>query len=506
MISSLKIQNLILVEHAEILFGPGLNILTGETGAGKSAVLSAISLICGARADPQLIRQGDERAVVEAVVGKQTIRRELHRSGKSRCFIDDALVSLSDLRQNVGAVVEQIDQSSSGILAEPQEQRILLDRFAGLKTFPEEFAQEQELFSQVDRLLEKAAIRERELRFLRADIEAIEEVNWIPGEEAALEEELQRLTHSKELIEKIGQVANSLEAASLKRVSFALEQCLRFDPKLKTISDALKSSSLEIAEIAHDLASYLARLETDPKRLNHIEQRLNAIESLKRRLGTTTKNELLAQIDQWEQLEEETKKAQNALAILKEQNIQRALALSEKRKQIAPLFAAQVLQELIPLNLPHAQFRVDIAPQPMTSSGIDAITYLFSANPGHPPIPLQECASGGELSRVLLAVKTLLAEKESVKCLVFDEIDSNVGGQTATILGEKLRKLGTRCQVICVTHFVQVARCATHHFLVAKNKSLTTIEALKGEKREREYGRMLGSIEKNHSNIHDDPK
>lgn len=493
MISSLKIQNLILIERAEIAFGPGLNILTGETGAGKSAILAAIRLTSGDRADPQLIRQGSERAIVEATVGNQIVRREISRQGKSRCFIDDEQISVSDLRKWAETRIDQIDQSSSGALSDPQEQRILLDRFAGIaEDFSEEFAKEQAQAIKVDTLLEKAPARERELRFLRADLDALEQINWTPGEETALEEELKRLTHSKDLIEKVGQVTTALEAPTLKRLSATLEQCLRFDSKLKPISDALKSAALELEEVSHDLTSYLARVESDPRRLAIVEERLNAIESLKRRLGATTKEQLLAQIDTWERLGEQTLENQKQLQIIRQRNQEKAEQISEKRKKAAQKFAAQVLEELIPLNLPHAQFQISIQSQPMNSTGIDAITYLFSANPGHAPLPLQECASGGELSRVLLAVKTLLAEKESAGCLVFDEIDSNVGGQTATILGEKLRRLSQKRQVICVTHFVQVARCASRHFLVAKKDALTSIEELMMEKREMEYGRMLG--------------
>ncbi len=497
MIHSLKIQNLILISEAEIPFGPGLNILTGETGAGKSAVLAAIALICGERADSGLIRQGSERAVVEAALEGKIIRRELYRSGKSRCFIDDEQVSLTELRQNMSSLVEQIDQKSSRALAEPEEQRKMLDRFAGLSERAELLAQalviERATEEELRVLLEKAPSQARELRFLKADLEAIEEVNWVPGEEVTLEEELGRLAHSKELAEKLGQVVGALEEPTLKRLTSTLEQCCRFDPKLKVAAEILKSCSLELTEVSSDLASYLSRLDADPGRLQAVEARLHVIESLRRRLGPLKKEDLAVQIAHWESLEEEIEALRTTVEKKKQENQLLAGALFEERTKAAPLFSTQVLGELRSLNLPHAQFQILAQP--------NAITYLFSANPGHTPIPLQECASGGELSRVLLAVKTILSEKELAQCLVFDEIDSNVGGHTATILGEKLQRLSQKAQVICITHFVQVARFAAHHFLVAKQEALTSVTKLNGAMKELEYGRMLG-IEKKTANLH----
>lgn len=488
---SLKIQNLILIEKAEIAFGPGLNILTGETGSGKSAVLSAIRLISGERAEGQMIREGADMAVVEAVLeGPIHLRREIYRSGKNRCFIDDAQVNLAALRKC--ANIERVDQSSSLELASAEQQRRNLDTFANLveevkaheTALAEERAQETKLAG-LRQLLQQ---RERELEWALKDLALIEEVHWQAGEEDKLAEEHSLLTHAQELIEKMGAVAFTLtegtELPALKRALATLENCLRFDTRLSPIADAMRGSLLELQEAGRLVRSHVDRLEADPNRLAYVEKRIAAIESLKRRFGTdieTEKKKLQEKVGH--DLGSQIESVQISLAALKKKNLAAAEAIYQKRRAAAIPLTKEILSELKSLNIPHAQFEITAEDR-----------FLFSANPGLAPIPLEQCASGGELSRVLLALKTILADGSS--CIVFDEIDSNVGGQTAAILGEKLKKLAKKRQVICVTHFVQVAKCATDHFLVAKIESkgnaLTTVQKMGEKEREKEYHRMMG--------------
>ena len=491
---SLKIQNLILIEKAEIAFGPGLNILTGETGSGKSAILSAIRLISGERADAGCIRTGADFAVVEAVVGSTFIRREIHRSGKNRCFIDDQQVTLSVLREAVN--IEMVDQSSShSIFA---QQRHMLDTFAKLleevteieKSFEEERAKEKELQA----LLQTP--KERELEWALKDLALIEEVGLQAGEEEKLAEEHHFLTHAQELMEKVSGVAFALtegtDLPSMKRVLSTLEQCIRFDAKLAPMAQAMKNGILELEEVGRSVQSYAEKLEADPKRLAVVEKRIASIESLKRRFGTDVVGErekLRAKVDSLTHLDAEIEELRASLEKLKAKNSIWAKSVTDKRKKAALPFSSQVLDELKSLNLPHAKFEISIGEL------FGDIRFLFSANPGVSAVPLEECASGGELSRLLLAIKTILADGNST--LVFDEIDSNVGGQTAAILGQKLQRLAKKRQVICVTHFVQVAKCAMDHFLVSKRErngtALTTIKKISDQEREIEYNRMLGN-------------
>jgi len=516
MLFSLKIENLILIEKAEIAFGSGLNILTGETGSGKSAILSAIRLISGERADMQLIRKGADLAVVEAVLtgiaceGEDLVlppagtplhvRREIHRSGKNRCFIEDQQVSLSFLRKCTS--IERVDQSSSLTLCSLDQQRILIDAFGGLSAeaaaFELSFGEEKKIEAELQSLFQSQIQRERELEWTEKDLALIVAVNWRPDEEEKLAQEHHFLTHAQELAEKMGAVSSGLTEGAeplipaLKRVAAALEHCTRFDAKLIPIAGSMKSALLELEEGGRSIRTYVDGLEADPGRLLFIEKRIAELESIKRRFGRTfieveqQKEQLLAKIDRLTHLDEQIKTIRATLEVLKKKNSTWAQEIYQKRRAAGIRFAAQVLEELKSLNIPHARFEL----------AEDEIRFLFSANPGVSPIPLEQCASGGELSRLLLAIKVILSEGSS--CLVFDEIDSNVGGQTATILGEKLKRLSSQRQVICVTHFVQVAKCAMDHFLVAKTEkegnAYTTIEKLNHKNRELEYNRMLGTI------------
>jgi DNA repair protein RecN (Recombination protein N) len=529
MLTSVKIKNLILIEQAEVPFGPGLNILTGETGAGKSAILAAIRLISGERADASMIRQQADLAVVEAELSTYSkelleeeginpppllqplhLRREIHRSGKNRCFVEDQQVSLSFLKKCAGSAIERIDQSSSASLSSLEEQRKMLDAFADLlpevALFAASWTQEKEKEREKEALLQNQSQRTRDLEWAEKDLATIEEINWKKGEEEALAQEHHLLTHAQELLEKVGSVSAGLVEgnliSSLKRFSTSVEGCSRFDSQLTPLAHTIKGAALELEEVGRWLSSYLDRLEANPQRLERTEKRIAEIESIKRRFGSSyeavmaQKEKLQNQIDHLSHLDEQIEAIEQELSQMRGENLSISRGISQRRIRAARSFQTQVLSELIGLNLPHAQFRVSLTQGPLQAVGSDRIQFLFSANPGVAPLPLDQCASGGELSRLLLAIKTVLAEKEKSACLLLDEIDSNVGGQTAAILGDKLKKLALNRQVICITHFVQVARCALHHFLVSKEEregyAFTLVSKLLEADREREYSRMLG--------------
>lgn len=492
--NTLRIQNLILIEKAEIAFGPGLNILTGETGSGKSAILLAIRLIAGERADSSWIRKGADFAIVEAILdGPKFIRREIYRSGKNRCFIDDAQVSLSALKEAVD--IERVDQSSSHAILD--EQKRMLDSFACLSTevaaFEASYGQEKKIEAEIQTLLQTP--KERELEWAEKDLKLIEEIDWKIGEEEKLNEEHHFLTHAQELAEKISRVASTFteggELPSLKRALSSLEQCIRFDVKLTLFAQSVKSALLELEETGYSIQAYSDKLEIDPLRLAVVEARMGAIESLKRRFGSDIeqqKTKLIASIEYLSNLDTQIESLRATHKTLREKNLQLAQLITRKRQKAAPIFSKAVLKEIKNLNIPHAQFEISVG------DSWNEIRFLFSANPGLSPIPLEECASGGEQSRLILAIKTILAEERST--LVFDEIDSNVGGQTATILGQKLKQLAEKRQIICVTHFVQVAKCAMDHFLVTKvtknETAITNVIKLSETEKEIEYSRMLG--------------
>lgn len=522
MLIQLKIQNLILVDQANIIFEKGLNILTGETGAGKSAILTAIRLIIGERADLGLIGKNGDIAVVEAVLSSYSlpdelvspptgepliIRREISKSGRNRCFANDQQITLNVLRQIVGHSIELVDQSSSHLLSSIDAQRNILDTYSETLPLVQKlsisFNEQQDLQNRKESLLQASETRIRDLQWAESDLQFIEEVNWKKEEDEKLNAQHHLLTHSQELLEKLDALSTLLNEIPVKKAVNLLDRCAHLDPSLLHSSTQLKNASLEIEEVTQTIHTQIDRLEIDPKQLEHVEERISQIEQLKRRFGKTydlveaKKNELHQKIDSLSNLDDQLNELESQLQRKKTENVALACTIREMRKKCAPSLIASVLKEIHPLNLPHAQFMIDFKENPLSAQGMDGICFLFTANSGHSPIPIGECASGGELSRLLFSMKVALSGKEKNSCLIFDEIDSNVGGQTATILGEKLKALSKEKQVICVTHFVQVARLACTHFEVSKieenQRTHTRITKLDATGKNQEYQRMLGA-------------
>ncbi len=522
MLIQLKIKNLILINSAEISFEKGLNILTGETGSGKSAILSAVRLITGSRAETELVGKNGDIAVVEALLSSYSlpeeispppkgepllIRREIHRSGKNRCFAADHLVSLNLLRQIVGESIEIVDQSSSHLLSSIEEQRYVLDTFSGNTDLAREvsfsFNEKQSLQKKIDRLLQETLTKERELSWAQDDLQLIEEVNWKQGEEEELVQKHHLLIHAQELGEKMGSALDLLASPSLKKAASMLDGGSKLDASLAPLSGTLKNAILEVEEVEQSIHSYLSRQEIEPEQLAKTEERMANIEQLKRRHGKTweliqeKKSELILEVGRLENLDQELEDLRCLFLEKEEKAKSKAKSLSDLRRDNAPLLTKAIVETLRALNLPSAQFTITIQETPLSAHGIDSIRFLFSANTGHAPALIEECASGGELSRLLFSMKVALCSKEKNDCLIFDEIDANVGGLTATVLGEELKKIAGEKQVICVTHFVQVARFAEKHFVVTKDekngKTETSITRLEVGEENLEYDRMLGT-------------
>ena len=514
MIEHLSIQNLILVDKAEVDFGPGLNIITGETGSGKSAILTAIRLILGQRADMQWIRKGADLAIVEATIRATItlddlnlpptfiIRRELHKSGRSRCFIEDQQVTLQQLR---ALPIELIDQSASLKVCEPHAQRDLLDTYGELQSFVPHFNTLRAAQKKLEDLLQLQQTSQIEQQRMEEDLTFIEEINWREEEDERLQTQHNLLTHASELLEKTTDLTSFLseELPPLKRFTHQIESLVKIEPKFQECTEWLKVASLNLEEASHFLTSYGSNLETDPNRLFAIEKRLGEIESIKRRFGSfaqieQTRASLNERVAKLSNLDEEIEQARNELVATESTVFALSKKRTEARTKSANQFAESILSELKSLNLPDARFAIDLQPKTLCENGADEIRFIFAANPGQPLRSLDESASGGELSRILFALKIALGNKEHSTCLIFDEIDSNVGGKTAAILGTKLEKLATSCQLICVTHFVQVAKCAMDHFLVSKRTTdtgaLTAIQKLDALARFKEYERMTGII------------
>lgn len=534
MIKYLSLNNLVLVESTQIALGEHFNAITGETGAGKTALIEAIELALGARADSSMIRKGCERAFVEVsfdiqnlppvhalleeagiVLEKEellTIRREISKEGKNRAFINCRAAPLP-LLQSIGLeLIDLIDQHAHHTLRKSDSQRALIDLYGGLSThlstFQKALATEKELQKQLTDLQARALKKEREEEILRLQIDEIAAVGLKENEEEELFQRYQRLANSQEILERIETIVCSLSESpsavltqmrSLQKHCDALQQ---FDNGLTDTATLMRDGQLALNEALHNLQSYRNKIDSDPKALQFLENRLQAITQLKRKYGQS-----FSEIDAYykkgkedlsclENIDENLSEISIQLKKAEEQTHLRATELTEKRKETARAFQLLLTEQLRSLNIPGAEVTIEVAPQSRHHCGDDQVHFWLKANTGEQPALVKDQSSGGELSRLLLAIKISLAEKNNTPTLIFDEIDANVGGKTAAIIGEKLKELGKHRQVLCITHFPQVASHADLHFSVQKiesdGRTTTHIEQLNTKKREAELLRMLG--------------
>lgn len=521
MLEHLKIENLVLIRRAEFQPCLGLNVITGETGAGKSVVMSAIRLLAGARADAQLIRDGATLAVVEGIIEwngpppfdfippfqkKARIRREISSSGKSRAFFNDCLITLTQLKTIGASLIEFADQNQARELL--SSQRKLLDLWAkvDLREYRALYKQQLALQEELQRLENEKHNADLLLSHTQNQIEEIERVQWTDlQEEEALSQEHTELTSKEKTNKLLTSYLHNLQqgtavSALLKKTASQLYQ---FElTSLKEAASLIENAVIEILEAERIVEAEAVHCEPDPYRLEFVESRIAEIEKIKRKYGRGHEQvhqhlqTLYEQKSSLEQLDERIEQLQNESNKLTNQLFDMASAISKKRIDAKRTLEERMKDELSSLSLAQARFLILIDKETISLDGIDSVRFFFSANPGCELSPIEQCASGGELSRIFLALKLLLAEKEHRSCLVLDEIDSNVGGVAASSLGKKLKELGKSRQLICITHFVQAAKCATNHFIIEKkvedNETHSTISLLNHDKKEREFSRMLG--------------
>lgn len=533
MLKHLHIQNIILVEQAEISFAPGLNILSGETGSGKSAIMHGLSLAIGERTDTSLIRRGSEKGIIEAVFDADhpfvcsllsegginheagedlIIRREISHSGKGRIFINQQSAQVSFLRKLGQQLVQIVGQHANQALLSLDYHREVLDLYGDLnpllKQFQESYDHEKNLRNRLEELVQQEAQRIRDIDVCRQELEELEEAQMKEGEEEELFAEYTLLSNAEEISQKIHEInlvfsgeRNPL-LAILNRQKQALEAVVRFDSSLHETSQAFQNVYLELEDISHTLQQYQSRLHYDPQRLNAINDRLTLINRMKRKYGITVQEILAyqshcqAKLAKLENADFEIEELKQKLQEAEEQSGLLSKELTAQRKKYGSAFGKAVTDQLRTLNMPKAIFTVQIIEQTRTRDGNERIEFFLRPNTGEHEIPLKEGASGGEMSRVLLALQTLLAGKEQKGSLIFDEVDANIGGETAAIVGEKLREISRSHQVICITHFPQVASQADHHLQISKEeiagRTVTLVQVLDAKSREGELARMAG--------------
>lgn len=534
MLTDLSIKNFAIIDSLHISFGSGLNILTGETGAGKSIIIDAVNLVLGGRASADLIRSGADEATVEALfdVSREPVIREtlassgidagdelllkrtISRSGKNRVFINGSLATLATLAENACRLINIYGQHESQTLLKIDNHLEMLDSYASLASAKAEFAADYHAYRKIrERLasLESGARdAERQKDILSYQLEEIRKAALIPGEDEELEQELHLLLHAEKLLLKTQSAFELLYGAeqsalgTLGEVRSAVTEATAIDSSLRPLCETVSAAFLQLEDAALSLRDYAARLDSDPARIQAVQDRLDLIRTLLKKYGgtitaviakaATIEAELtaLAGADlSREELDAEAVRL-HALMQLK------GAGLSAGRREAAERLCTALESEVHQLAMKHASFSVKIEPlREPKESGFEKVEFLFSSNPGEEPKPLAKIASGGELSRIMLAMKQLHPESD-VPTLVFDEVDTGIGGSTSAMVGRKLKSVAARQQVLCITHLPQVAVYADSHYIVAKKivdgRTHTSLALLADGARVDEIARMLGGM------------
>jgi DNA repair protein RecN (Recombination protein N) len=540
MLAELRIVNFALIEQLNLQFQSGFTVLTGETGAGKSLLIDAIALLVGGRASTDQIRSGEDEAQLEAafqlpdthpllqrlrlqdIIGQNEseliLRRVLSRSGRHRVYVNGSLRPLRVLEDLGGTLVDIHGQHEQQSLLATSKQLDALDAFGRLHGLRGRYEQAhhgwKELHAQLNALQSEVVDRAKREDMLRFQAKEIEQAGLLPDEEAGLRSERQRLVHAHRLRELAHEAHIELQAdeqavlSRLGRIRRILAELAQTDPMMGDCEHTATESAIQLKDLAGQLRDYAQQLEADPDRQAVVENRLDLIQGLKKKYGGSVEAVLVTGRRVQEELElldsHEERTVELTARLDDEARRLRVLAqqLSKNRIDAAKRITTLVQTELMALKMEQAMFQVtvssDESAEGLGSAGCDRVEFLLSSNPGEPPRPLNRVASGGELSRIMLALKTVLADMDEVPVLVFDEIDTGVGGAVAAAMGTRLRKLGAFHQVFCITHLPQVASQAEHHLLVEKGldgqRTFTSVRALKGMGREEEIARMLGGL------------
>jgi DNA repair protein RecN (Recombination protein N) len=524
MLRFLSVQNLAVIESLEIEFDPGLNVLTGETGAGKSILVGAVGLLLGGRASADLVRTGADSASVQAIFirgsGEELIiRRELTSQGRSRAFVNGALATTAVLKELGTELVDLHGQHEHQALLDPESHLDVLDQFAGLSDLGQAtgnaFAAMREARERLETLRQEVRERNARAELLQFQLDEIGRVSPRPGED----EELVTLRGVLASAEKIRRLCDESYAllyesdgavlAGLGLVWKRVGELAELEPKFRGFLEAKESIRSHLDDLARLLRDYGAAIDASPARLQQVEDRLALLERLKRKYGPTL-DEVVSRrqasedaLRTLETLDEEVAALESARGRATAAYLDAARALSSERRRAAPRFCTSLERQLAQLAM--ARTRVEVrfadtggASEEGTARGLDRAEFYVSPNPGEDLRPLARIVSGGELSRLMLALKTLASTDQPGKTLIFDEVDAGIGGQVAKVVGSRLRTLSGRFQVLCITHLPQIAAHATTHFAIAKsvrtNRTLTSVTRLDGAGRVGEIARMIGGL------------
>lgn len=520
MLNALSLSFFVLIDSATITFDRGFHVLTGETGAGKTLLIQAIHLLSGRKVSTDIIRKGSEKAVIEATFDIQELpkvhkilqesgidfdphellilKREISRAAKNRIFINSQMAPLSLLSRLAPHLLELVSQNSSESIRQTETQRALLDLYGDvdLSPFTASYQSLQDLKKRLTSLQSES--QENRLERLKWELEEWDSFNYQEGEEEGLFEEYKTLANSQEVTEKLTALRGGLDHPNLIP-TVAQFQKLVDDPSL---SEHLQAAVVHLQEASFLVSKQLQSLEYSPEKLQSLENRLSTLNQLKRKYHVESHEinahleTLKSQVDILENLDESIEATKQELHTLSLNTDELAKALTKQRTKTAKELESKLTTQLRFLNFPHAKVLIAMDSKEIGPTGKDQISFFLAANPGEEPASLSTRSSGGEIARFLFALKILLAEKGSLPTLIFDEIDANIGGETASIVGKKLSELGKHSQILAITHFPQVARHADHHLQISKKESdgrtITEISPLKASEKEKELLRMLG--------------
>lgn len=537
MLSNLYIENIAVIEKTSIDFKKGLNVMTGETGAGKSIVIDSINAVLGNRTSKELIRTGASSAFVSAEFtnlsekaiavideagfeledGELLIQREISTTGKNKCRINGRPATVSTLKEIGVQLINIHGQHESYELMSPELHISYIDKLAGLESEIEAYQEVYKKYKKLSAELKKATVdeseRERKIDLLKYQIDELEDADLRDGEYEELNEQKAVLQNSEKIIEAImssralmnGDEESSGVLENLQEINSQLSDISEYMSEVEPINSRIESAIYELEDCLSELTGLTDLVDTDGGSLDSIEERLDLIYTLGKKYGSTIK-EMLDFLDK-------AKKELNALvmydenreALIKEcdkaykEAEKLAKALSEKRRATSSEFADKVCKEMAFLDMPNVKLVVVQEKCELNSLGCDNIEFLISTNPGEPPKPISKIASGGELSRMMLAVKNVLSDKDDIDTLIFDEVDTGISGSAAQKVGLKLREVSKSRQVLCVTHLAQIAAMGNSHFKISKSvrdeKTFTKVEELDHEGRKQELARIIGGTE-----------
>lgn len=533
MLKSLFIQNFVLIDSLDIHFDKGFSVITGETGAGKSIILGALSLVLGQRADGKSIKNGADKCIIEAVFDITNyqlepfflendleydresciLRRELFASGKSRAFVNDSPVSLAIVKELGARLIDIHSQHQNLLLGDNRFQLKVIDVMAEneilLILYRKEYMRYQSLRKELKELKEKAVQTKQEEDYVQFQLEQLDDARLTEGEQEELEQEQETLSHAEEIkgaLYKITSLLDSDEQGGLQLIKEALstaDALESFYPKAGEIAERLRTAYIDLNDLASETDVLKEDVEFNPERLEWVDDRLNTLYSLQQKHHVSTVEELIAirdkyatQLQEIGSFEEQIAEMEQQVETSRRELLQQAAVLSGQRKVAAEAMAEQLVKMILPLGMPNTRFRVDVLPKEEPGpDGMDDIRFMFSANKQAPLQPVAQTASGGEISRLMLCIKAMIAGFTALPAIIFDEVDTGVSGDIADKMADIMQDLGSKMQVITITHLPQIAAKGRAHYFVYKedtdDRTVTRIKPLAKDERVKEIARML---------------